>query len=299
MRLRRPGYRLGLWLLLAPFLLGATTLVLVPAVLTAGFAFTAYDGLAPARFVGLDTLRGLTEYTELRRSLRATAFFLLLAVPLRVLGGLALALLLHRRERLAAPGRLAVYVPAVLPDAATALIFLWLINPVYGPLALLVQLSGGESGPLLLDTLGARLTIVAVAVFALGEGFLVTLAARREVPPVLYDVARLEGAGPVGQFRRVTLPMLAPVLGLLSARDLVVSMQVTIVPILLLTRGGPLGSTKTLPFLVYERGFRELKFGEAAGIALLLFLLTALVVAVQFRLLRRWSRAGAVTSGGA
>jgi len=140
---------------------------------------------------------------------------------------------------------------------------------------------------------------VAVAVFALGEGFLVTLAARREVPPVLYDVARLEGAGPVGQFRRVTLPMLAPVLGLLSARDLVVSMQVTIVPILLLTRGGPLGSTKTLPFLVYERGFRELKFGEAAGIALLLFLLTALVVAVQFRLLRRWSRAGAVASGGA
>lgn len=299
MRLRRPGYRLGLWLLLAPFLLGATTLVLVPAVLTAGFAFTDYDGLAPARFVGLDTLRGLTEYTELRRSLRATAFFLLLAVPLRVLGGLALALLLHRRERLAAPGRLAAYVPSVLPDAATALIFLWLINPVYGPLALLVQLSGGESGPVLLDTLGARLTIVAVAVFALGEGFLVTLAARREVPPVLYDVARLEGAGPVGQFRRVTLPMLAPVLGLLSARDLVVSMQVTIVPILLLTRGGPLGSTKTLPFLVYERGFRELKFGEAAGIALLLFLLTALVVAVQFRLLRRWGRAGAVASGGA
>lgn len=291
----RLGYRRGLWLLLAPFLLGATALVLVPAVMTAAFAFTEYDGLAPARWVGLDTFRDLLGYSELRRSLAATAFFVALAVPLRVLGGLGLALLLHRRTRLAAPGRVAAYLPSVLPDAATALVFLWLVNPVYGPLALGLALT---DGPVLLDRTGARLTIVAVAVFALGEGFLVTLAARREVPEVLYDVARLEGARGAGLFRRVTLPLLVPVLGLLAARDLVVSMQVTLVPVLLLTRGGPLGATKTLPVLVYERGFRELKFGDAAALALLLFVLTVVVVAVQHRLLRRWNRAGAVTVGG-
>jgi multiple sugar transport system permease protein len=296
--MRRPGYSTGLRLMLAPFLLGALVLVLVPAVMTAGFAFTRYDGLAPAQFVGLDTYRDLFAYQELRRSLAATAFFVVLAVPLRVLAGLGLALLLHRRrQRLAGAGRVAAYVPTVLPDAATALIWLWVVNPVYGPLAVVLQVGSGS--PLLLDRLGARLTIVAIAVFALGEGFLVTLAARREVPEVLYDVARLEGAGGAGLFRRVTLPMLAPVLGLLSARDLVVSMQVTLVPVLLLTRGGPLGATKTLPVLVYERGFRELRFGDAAALALLLFLLTVLLVALQYRLLRRWLRAGAVTSGGA
>lgn len=294
--MRRPSYRAGLWLLLAPFLLGALSLVLVPAVLTAGFAFTEYDGLAPARFVGLDTFRDLFAYRELRRSLGSTAFFVALAVPLRVLGGLALALLMARRERLAAPGRLATYVPAVLPDAATALVFLWLVNPVYGPLAIVL---GAADGPVLLDRLGARLTIVAIAVFALGEGFLVLLAARRELPPALYDVARLEGARGPALFRRVTLPLLTPVLALLSARDLVVSMQVTLVPVLLLTRGGPLGATKTLPFLVYERGFRELRFGDAAALALLLFVLTVVVVAVQIRLLRRWTRGGAVVTGGA
>ena len=289
-------YRTGVRLMLAPFLLGSLVLVLVPAVMTAGFAFTRYDGLAPAQFVGLDTYRALLGYEELRRSLAATAFFVLLAVPLRVLGGLALALLLHRRRaRLARTGRVAAYVPTVLPDAATALIWLWVVNPVYGPLAVVLQVGSGS--PLLLDRLGARLTIVAIAVFALGEGFLVTLAARREIPEVLYDVARVEGARGIGLFRRVTLPMLAPVLGLLSARDLVVSMQVTLVPILLLTRGGPLGATKTLPVLVYERGFRELRFGDAAALALLLFVLTLLLVALQYRLLRRWLRAGALTSG--
>ncbi len=294
----RLSYRTGVRLMLAPFLLGALVLVLVPAVMTAGYAFTRYDGLSPAEFVGFDTYRDLFAYQELRRSLAATAFFVVLAVPLRVLGGLALALLLHRRrERLAGAGRVAAYVPTVLPDAATALIWLWVVNPVYGPLAVVLQV--GTGSPLLLDRLGARLTIVAIAVFALGEGFLVMLAARREVPEVLYDVARLEGARGAGLFRRVTLPMLAPVLGLLSARDLVVSMQVTLVPVLLLTRGGPLGATKTLPVLVYERGFRELRFGDAAALALLLFVLTLVLVAVQYRLLRRWFRAGAVTTGGA
>jgi multiple sugar transport system permease protein len=295
---RGPGYRTGLRLMLLPFALGALVLVLVPAVVTAGFAFTSYDGLSPATFVGWDTYRDLFAYTELRRSLAATAFFVVLAVPLRVLGGLGLALLLHRRrERLAGAGRVSAYVPSVMPDAATALVALWVVNPVYGPLAVVLQVGSGS--PLLLDRMGARLTVVAIAVFALGEGFLVTLAARREVPDALYDVARLEGARGPGLFRRVTLPMLAPVLGLLTARDLVVSMQVTIVPILLLTRGGPLGATKTLPVLVYERGFRELRFGDAAALALLLFVLTLVVVAVQYRLLRRWLRAGAVTTGGA
>jgi multiple sugar transport system permease protein len=291
---RRPSYSTGLWLLLLPFLLGVTALVLVPALVTAGFAFTRYDGLAPARFVGLDTLRQLFAYSEFGRALRATAFFLVLAVPLRVLGGLGLALLLHRRGRLTTAGRVGGYLPTVLPDAAVALVFLWVVNPVYGPLAVAVRAFDGEPGPVLLDPLGARLTIVAIAVFSLGEGFLVTLAARREVPPVLYEMARLEGARGAGLFRRVTLPALAPVLGLLTARDLVTSMQLVVVPVLLLTRGGPLGATKLLPVLAYERGFRELKFGDGAAIALLLMLLTVAVVAVQYRLLRRYTRGASV-----
>lgn len=288
--MRRPGYRGGLVRLLAPFLLGAAVLVLVPTLVTAAFAFTSYDGLAPPQWVGLDTIRTLLGYSELHRSLVATAVFVALAVPLRVLGGLALALLLHRRGTLAQPARVAAYVPAVLPDAALVLVALWVVNPVFGPLAALVRLRGGEPGPLLLDPWSARLVVVGLAVVTLGEGFLVLLAARRELPGQLYDVARLEGARGFGLFRRVTLPALAPVLGLLTARDLVVSMQVTLVPVLLLTRGGPLGATKTLPALVYERGFRELRFGDAAALSLLLLLLTLVVVAVQFRLLRRWTR---------
>jgi len=287
--MRHGRYRPGLWRLLAPFGLGALVLVVAPAVVTAVYAFTRYDALSPARFVGFDVFRDLWRYPELHDSLEATAWFLVLAVPLRVAGGLGLALLMHRPERLGVLGRVAAYAPAVVPDPATALVWLWVVNPVYGPVGLVVRTVGGDPSPVLLSPWGARLTIVAIAVLAVGEGFLVTLAARRELPEALYDVARTEGAGAFGCFRRVTLPMLAPVLGLVAARDLVASMQVTLVPTLLLTRGGPLNATKTLPVLAYERGFRELRLGDAAALAVILTLATGVVVALQFRLLRRWS----------
>jgi multiple sugar transport system permease protein len=292
------GYRAGLWWLLVPWLVGTLLLVVGPALVTAGFAFTRYDALSPPEFAGLAVFFDLFGYTEFRRALVSTVVIVALAVPLRVGGGLALALYLHRRRRLTTTARVAAYAPSVVPDVATALVWLWVVNPVYGPIGLIASAFGAGIGPVMLDPTGARLAVVAISAFALGEGFLVTLAARRELPEALYDVARTEGAGPFSQFRLVTLPLLAPVLGLLTARDLVVSLQVILVPTLLLTRGGPLGATKTLPLLAYERGFRELELGDGAAIALLLTLMTGLVVALQFRLLRRWTRAVAVPAGG-
>ncbi len=280
-------YQRGVLLLGAPFWLGAVLLVLGPAIVTAGYAFTTYDGLSPATFNGLDTFRTVLADPELHNSLRSTAVFLVLAVPLRILGGLLLALLADGRGRFGGATRTAVFAPAVIPDAATALIWLWVVNPLYGPLAAVLGIFGVHPGPLLLDSWNARLVIVALSVFALGEGFLVTLAARRELPQSLYDAAQVEGAHRFTQFRMVTLPMLTPVLLLLAARDVLVSMQNAMVPTLLLTRGGPLDATKTLPLLVYERGFREGDLGEGAALAVLTLLLGVAAFAVVLLLLRR------------
>jgi multiple sugar transport system permease protein len=278
-------YRLGLLLLGAPFLIGTTVLVLAPLLVTAGYAFTSYDGISPATFNGLGTFRDVLADPELHATLRSTGVFLLLAVPLRILGGLLLALLADRPGRLGGATRTAVLAPAVIPDAATALIWLWVINPLYGPLAVVLPLFGVTPGAVLLDTWGARAVVVALSAFALGEGFLVTLAARREIPQTLYDTAQVEGARGLRRFQLVTLPTLAPVLVLLTARDVLVSMQNAVVPTLLLTRGGPLDATKTLPLLVYERGFREGDLGEGAALAVLTLLLALLVFSVALAVL--------------
>jgi len=286
----RPGYRAGLRLLLAPYLLGAVVLVVLPALASLAYAFTRFDGISPPVWDGLDVFADLFASTEVRDSFRATAIVAALAVPLRVVGAVAFALLLHRSERLAVPGRIAAFAPVVVPDAATALVWLWVVNPVYGPVGIAASAFGFDAGPLLLDPWGARLTVVAISVLALGEGFLVVLAARRELPGEVYDVARLEGAGPWQTLRRVTLPLLAPVLAFLVVRDLVASLQAPLVPTLVLTEGGPLNATKTLPVLVYEKGFAELRFGDAAALAMILFALALAVAGLQLLFLRRWLR---------
>jgi multiple sugar transport system permease protein len=280
------SYRRGALLLGAPFVVGALVLVVLPAVVSAGYAFTTYDGLSPAQWNGLGTFRDVLADPELHASLRATGWFLLLAVPLRVLGGLLLALLADGHGRLAGATRTAVFSPSVVPDPATALIWLWVVNPLYGPLSLVVD------SPVLIDTWGARLTIVALSVFGLGEGFLVTLAARRELPEELYELARVEGARGLARFRRVTLPLLAPVLLLLAGRDVLVSMTSALVPTLLLTRGGPLDATKTLPLLVYERGFREGDLGEGAALAVLTLVLGLAALALAWGAVRLLSGRG-------
>ena len=274
-------------MLVTPFVIGLVMLIVMPALVTVGFAFTSFNGFSPARFAGLDTFRRVLSDPELHQSLGASAIFLAIALPLRVLGALGLALLANGRGRLAATTRVAVYAPAVIPDPAVALIWLWIVNPFYGPVGSLVRLFGVTPGPVLIDPWGARLTIAALSAFALGEGFLVTLAARREVSENLYDAARVEGARAWAQFRRITLPFLAPTLALLLARDLLTSMQSALVPTLLLTRGGPLGATKTLPALVYERGFAESQLGEGAALAVLLFV-AGLILLSAVLLIRWW-----------
>lgn len=252
-----------------------------------------YNGLAPPSFAGWENVRAVLADPRFDDGLRSSLVIVGIAVPLRIAASLGLALLFSRRERLAAAGRVAVYVPASMPDVATALVWLWIVNPVFGPLGVAARGLGFDAGPLLLEPLGARLVIVAVATFALGEGFLILLAARRELPGAVYDAARLEGAGPWALFRRLTLPLLLPALSLLAVRDLAFSLQATMVPTLVLTGGGPDGATTTLPLLIYTEGFTELKFGEAAAIALILAVLTGVAVALQFRLLRRFAGAWA------
>lgn len=285
--MRQRHYRRGLRLLMAPYVLGAVLLVVLPALASFAFAFTRFDGIGAPRFDGLDVFADLFASSELHDSLRATAVIAAVAVPLRVVGAIAFAMLLHRSERLASPGRVAAFAPVVVPDAATALVWLWVVNPVYGPLGIAARALGFDAGPLLLDPWGARFVFIAVSVLALGEGFLVVLAARRELPGAVYDVARLEGAGAWQTFRRVTLPLLTPVVAFLVVRDTVASVQVPLVPTLVLTEGGPLNATKTLPVLVYEKGFAELRFGDAAAVAMLMFGLALAVAAVQLLFLRR------------
>ncbi|MCP3141635.1 carbohydrate ABC transporter permease [Pyxidicoccus xibeiensis] len=285
MTARAPRGREAMLWLAAPFVVAAVLLVGLPALLALGLAFTDYDALSAPRFVGVAHFLRLWDDPLFWTALGNSLLFAALAVPLRLVAAMGLALLLHKRAGVA---RSAVFLPTVVPDLAYALLWLWLLNPLYGPLALVLKTTGLADGGWLLTPWGARGALVALTVFQLGEVFVVLLAARRELPQELYELCELEGGGALTVFRKVTLPLMAPTLGLLAARDVMKSLQTTFVPALVITQGGPRYATTFLPLYIYQNGFEYLRIGYASAMTWVMFLVTVAMVAAQLWVLRGW-----------
>lgn len=220
-------YRASLYLLLAPYLVGTAVLVVIPVALAFGLAFTVYDGLSAPRWHGLGNFREVLDDPLFRIAVGNSLAFVALTVPMRVLIALALALLLGPARPGVGLYRLAVYVPTIVPGVAYALVWLWILNPRYGPLnAILAAL--GLPAPAWLADPGTALSAVALtALFQIGEGFVVLLAALRTVPAECRQASALDGAGRLATLRHITLPLMAPWLLLLTIRDIIVSVQST------------------------------------------------------------------------
>jgi multiple sugar transport system permease protein len=280
-------YERRLRLLLIPYASGIGLLFVLPALLSFALAFFRYDGLHPPRFAGAlnftlartDSLFGL--------SLANSLALVVLPVPLRVFGAL-LAARLARDGRFRHLLRAAVFLPSAIPASAFALAWLWILNPLYGPLnRFLESIQLGTPG-WLADPQWARSGIALALLWLIGEGFLVTLAALYDIPRDLEDAAAIDGAGAWGSFRYLILPLLAPILLLLAARDAALLLQDSFTLTWLLTAGGPYYSTYTLPQFIVESAFDRLDFGVASAALWALYLLTGLILVLVYVVARQW-----------
>jgi multiple sugar transport system permease protein len=246
--------------------------------------------------VGLDNFVELADDPIFRAALSNSLLFAAIAVPLRLVIALGLALLLHRRAAAVGTARTAAMLPYAVPEIAYGLLWLWLLNPLYGPINQLLRV-GGENGATVLgrtppqwltDPVDARAAIILMSLFTIGETFVILLATRRALPGEVYELAAIEDATGWDVVRRVTLPLMAPVLVLLLLRDAILSLQISFVPALVVTDGGPPPySTTYLSLFVYRNAFEYLRYGYAAAATAVMLLLTLAAVALQWRLVRR------------
>lgn len=283
-------YQRQLSLFLAPYLLGSFFLILLPALATLMIAFTEYRGIITPIWNGLTNFHQLFVSQIIRTSFRTTLLFIIIAVPVRLLGALLLALLLNGRNRFFGFYRAAVYLPTIIPEAAYALIWLWIFNPLYGPLNLLLSKAGLPTVNWLVEAGPAQAAIVLMLAFQLGEGFIIALIALQSIPKAFYEAATIDGATAWQRFSHITLPLIAPWLLLLTLRDIVISVQATFTPSYMLTYGGPYYATTYLPLLVYELAFDFLDFGVAAAVLVIAYLIvtfTASAALDLFKLIHR------------
>jgi multiple sugar transport system permease protein len=274
--------------MLLPYLLGTVLLVIIPALLSFGLAFFHYDTLGPPEWAGL--INFVLVYTDelFVLSVQNSLALILVPVPVRVVGALLLALLLRRGGRFLNFFRSLVFLPNIVPSTAYALAWLWILNPLYGPLNQVLRVVGLDPPAWLVDPVWAKAGLVLTLIWLVGEGFLVSLAALHDIPAELEDAARSDGATAFQSFRYVVLPLIAPILLLLTFRDAILLLQESFLVSYLLTDGGPYYSTFTLPHLVYEHSFALLSFGTASAALWVLYAITGLIVLLIYVIAHQW-----------
>ena len=281
--------RRDLWLMSAPFLVGVALLVVAPAAVTVWSSFTDWDLLTAPRWVGLANHRELLHDDIFRVALGNSLRHVAVAVPIGFVLAVALALLLSRGGRGVRAARWSVLAPSVLPEIALGLVWLWILNPIAGPLNQALEAVGLPTPAWLTEPTAARWAIVLIGAFGIGAGFLIAFASIRSIPQELFDLAAEQGAGPASRFVRVTLPLAAPGLLLVAALGVVTSAQATYVPALIVTEGGPPPyATTSLPLFAHRTAFEYLRYGYASAATTWTIAVTASILWLMLRVVARW-----------
>ena len=262
----------------------------------AGFLLAATDfdiygigDFSTARFVGFRNFTALFHDPVFWKALGNTFYFVLVGGPLSVAASLGAALLVNARlVRLKGFFRTVYFAPVVTTMVAVAVVWRYLYHPRFGLLNQLLALVGLPDVNWLGDPRWAMPAIILMAIWKnFGYNMIIFVAGLQGIPLTLYEAARVDGAGPWQQFRRITLPSLRPMLVFVGVITMIGYFQIFTEPYVLTGgTGGPLNATLSLVMYMYKQGFRWWNIGFAAAVALVLFLIILAGTLVQMRLQR-------------
>jgi multiple sugar transport system permease protein len=281
------------WCFVAPALIVIAVFFVLPVLAALAISFTDFDLYALAdlrnlRFVGVRNYVRLLESASFWQAFGNTLYFVVVGVPLSIGASLGAALLLHSPlARLKPFFRTALFTPVVTTLVAVAVIWRYLLSTRYG----MINFALGRFGIGPIDWLGdPHWAMPAIILFAVWKSFgynmVILLAGLQAIPRDLYEAARVDGASAMQRLAHVTLPMLAPILAMVSILTVAGYFQLFAEPYVM-TQGGPLQSTVSVLYFMYEEGFKWWNLGSASAVAFLLFLFIFAVTAVQVRVARR------------
>lgn len=281
------------WAFVLPALTVIGLFFAVPVLAGLALSLTDFDlyalaDLSNLRFVGLDNYLAVLQQPLFWRALGNTAYFVVLGVPLSIGLSLGCAVLLQSKlARFKPLFRTALFAPVVTTLVAVAVVWRYLFHVRYGWINQML----GQVGIEPIDWLGdPNWSMPAIIVFAAWKNFggnmIIFIAALQAIPEDLYEAARLDGAKAWAQFRHVTVPMLGPTLLMVSILTIAGYFQLFAEPYVM-TQGGPLQSTVSVLYLMYEEGFRWWNLGAASAVAFVLFALIVVVTRGLMALARR------------
>jgi multiple sugar transport system permease protein len=273
------------WALVLPAFVGFVLFYALPTLRAFEISFTDWNLLRPPRFVGLANYAAMLEDGRFWNGMKLSLVYVLLNIPLQTALGLALAVAMDRLTK-SLFVKSVVLLPYLLSNVLVAMIWMWMLDPTLGLVNHAIGALGLERQPFFGGVDQAMLTVAGVNIWRhMGLVAMLFLAGLQNIPRTLYEAAALEGASEWQMFRRVTLPLLRPVMVFVLVTSVTGSFQI-FDTIAVTTGGGPLDSTRVVVHYIVQSAFSFYKMGYASAMSMVLALVMVLYTVVQMRILR-------------
>jgi multiple sugar transport system permease protein len=290
---KKGGLRQHNWvgyLFISPWLIGFFAFVLLPIAASFELAFTDYNILSPPKWVGFENFeRMFTGDLRYWRSVKATFYYVFIAVPLRLAFALAVAMLLNTKYRGVSIYRAVYYAPSIV-GGSVAVAVMW--REIFGGPGVFNYILAFFGFPGL-EWLGnprtAIWTLILLAVWQFGSPMLIFLAGLKQIPAEYYEAAAIDGAGGWAKFLKITLPLLTPIIFFNLVLQLISGFMVfTQAFIITGGTGRPLDTTLFYALYLYSRAFQTLEMGYSSAMAWVLLLIIAFFTAIIFKSSSHW-----------
>lgn len=285
-RLGEPGTA---WLFLAPALLLLAGMLLYPVLYTAWVSVSDFDlaSFQPSGWVGWRNYEAVLHDPGFLDSLKVTGVYLVIALPLQMVLGFAIAFLLNVAWRGRGALRALFLIPMVVAPVVAGGVWRMLLDPLWGVVNYALGLVGVGPVEWIGDPTLAMASLIIIDTWR-WTPFVVLIASAgiMALPGDVYEAARSDGAGRWATLRHITLPLLVPVMAAAFVVRWLGAVKMFDIA-LAATRGGPGNATNVINLYIYEKGFKSLEFGSASSMATIVLVLTMLITFVLFRVTRR------------
>jgi multiple sugar transport system permease protein len=273
------------WVLIAPAAIGFLVFAVYPTLRGIYLSFTDFRVLSPPQWTGLANLRTLIHDSVFWNSLLVTVYFVVLSVVVGTLFSVVTAAVLHRITRSTVVRGL-IILPFLISGVVAATVWSWMLDPQLGIANIVLTHLIGHPILFLGSPHWVIPSIAAISVWkSMGYNAIIIFAGLQTIPPSVYEAGRIDGASELAMFRRLTLPLLRPILAMVLVLTAIGSFQVFDI-VQVTTRGGPVNASNVLQMYIYQQAFGQFNFGYAATMSLALFVMLMVITFVQLRLLR-------------
>jgi sn-glycerol 3-phosphate transport system permease protein len=283
----RPAKALVPYLMVAPALSILGVFVIYPIFYMIWLSLFKWNMIGPMKFIGLGNFQALWNDAEFWRVMGNTFRYMAFTVLFSVLLGLLTALHFRKGSRIASFLQSILFTPYVVSLVSVAFVWMWLMDTDFGLLNFLLGLLHMQPLGWLDDAKVALNSLILVSVWkSLGYNTIILLSAMQAVPGYLYEAASLDKGKPLPVFFKITLPMISPTLFFLTLMNMIAAFKV-FETVAVMTQGGPVNSTNTLVFNIYQYGFNYYKIGYASAMGVVLMVIIGLCTLIYFRGLGR------------